>query len=107
IKKSQPSPTDGLWNKVETIDLTELAGRLREQGFPPRTIRAIIAAQIRENFAGQRKALEGETTDRPFWEPYARDPKTQLALNALYREQEKQLRAVLGREGEDEGTRAS
>jgi hypothetical protein len=106
-KQAPANATDALWTRVETADLTEFADHLRAQGFPPRTIRAIIAAQIRENFAGQRKALEGATTERPFWEPYTRDPKTQLALSALYREQEKQLRAVLGSEGEDESTRAS
>lgn len=92
-----PPPVDPqTWAGLETADLTALAGRLREAGFPKDVIRAIVSGQLYEQFAARRRALDPNAANRPFWKDYTMDPKVQLALNRLYYEQEKALRAILG-----------
>lgn len=88
------------WRGLDAAELPELVARLRASGFPPAIVRAITAAQIRESFAARRKALTAEYDTGPYWQNPLRDPKAQMALRTLEREQTKQLREVLGADAE-------
>jgi hypothetical protein len=84
------------WAALATGDLAAQRDRLRDEGFPPATIRAILAAQIREGFAARRKALDAAAADAPFWKPARPDPAVQAQLRALGREEQKAIEALLG-----------
>lgn len=77
-------------------DLPAMVQRLRAAGFPPDVIRAIMAAQLRENFAARLKAIDPGAESRPFWKSTNVDPRVQQAQSQLYREQRKLLRELLG-----------
>ena len=84
------------WTDLQTADLPAMVQRLRERGFPPEIVRAILAAQLRESHAAREKAIDPDADNRPFWKNYPIDPKVQAARMQLYREQQKTLRALLG-----------
>jgi hypothetical protein len=85
-------------------DLPALVARLREAGFPPEIVRAIVSAEISERFAARRKALLADQAELPFWKarsfssPY--DAKTMATMRALSREQSDLLRQLLGPDSE-------
>ncbi len=85
-----------VWSTIKSDDLPGLVAHLRAAGFPARLVRAILAAQIRDQFAARRKAIEGNSADGAFWKNATIDPKQQLALRELSREQQKMLRDLLG-----------
>jgi hypothetical protein len=96
-----PPPIDQhVWPDLQTDDLSALAARLRASGFPPALVRAILAAQIDEQFAARRKALRSADANLPFWKGQTRDPKLMAALVQLDREKQKILRQVLGADAE-------
>jgi len=74
---------------------------MRDQGFPPKIVRAIVSAQISEAFADRRKAIEVQAADRPFWESTTPDSKTLAAQQELSREMTKLVRDVLGNDMDD------
>lgn len=84
------------WTNLQSENLPTFLARLRTTGFPPETIRAILAAHINEQFAARRKALDPDAEKRPFWKSYTTNPQVQLAQQQLYREQQKILRDLLG-----------
>src|SRR5262245_41146713 len=45
-----------VWPALSSGDLPSLVTRLREAGFPPGVVRAIVSAQLSEQFAARRKA---------------------------------------------------
>lgn len=101
VKSAAPAPaarkpvaTAEVWAETEAGDLTTQVERLRAEGFPPATIRAIMAARVKAQFAARRKALEGATLT-PYWES-AYGSKDMVALMALDREERKILRDLLG-----------
>jgi hypothetical protein len=99
-----PPPIDqNVWPDLQTDDLSALAARLRASGFPPRLIRAILAALIGEQFAARRKALMVADTNLPFWKGQTRDPKLAVARAQLDREQQRLLRQLLGADADDQG----
>ncbi len=83
------------WSALQNEDRRAEIAKLQAEGFPPAVIRAIVLAQVMESFAARRKALEG-ASDTAFWLPPSRDPNAQAALRALYREQGKLLKDLLG-----------
>lgn len=88
-----------LWSDLNpaAADLSALVARLRAAGFPASVVRAIVTAQVREEFAARRKALNPQQGDIPFWknnQPI--DPKARLALRDLNREQDATLSKLLG-----------
>ncbi len=88
-----------VWTQLQTGDLTTLVARLRAAGFSPSLIRAIVAAQVNEQFSARRKELLGEQEERPFWKNQQNrfgDPKIQAALRALGKEQGDLLKTLLG-----------
>lgn len=102
VVTAQPAPTvkpsfdADTWTALRTDDPKTMVQRLRESGFPPEFIRAIMAAQLRESYAPRMKALDPDVDKRPFWKNYTIDPKVQVAQMQLHREQQKELRALLG-----------
>ena len=99
-KPISPKIDASVWPGLQTADLPDLVARLRAAGFPPSSIRAMLVAQIDESFAARRKALTGDTDNLPFWKISQPDPKTELALRRLSREEQKTLRALLGSDAE-------
>ncbi|MGH7955809.1 MAG: hypothetical protein ACREH8_02210, partial [Opitutaceae bacterium] len=93
---SKPAIEVETWTNLRTDDLATMVQRLKEHGVPPEFVRAIIAAQLQELYAGRMKALDPEGDKRPFWKSYLIDPKVQRAQMQLHREQQKTLRALLG-----------
>jgi hypothetical protein len=89
-------PTITRWDQIESNDLQTERDRLRREGFPAEFIRAILAAKIHEAFAAQRKALDAANAEVAFWKTPAPDPKTQMALRALSKQEQKTLNDLLG-----------
>jgi len=89
------------WTALRSDDLAAEIERLRAEGFPPAVIRSILAAQIRESFAARRKALEAAQADTPFWKNPVRDPAIAAELRTLSREEDKQLKELLGPDPDD------
>jgi len=88
-----------LWAGLQNGDMKTMVDRLRAAGFPPSLIRALISAQIAEQFVIRRKTLLAQMEDRPFWKSgssYFMDPKTMSALRDLGREQSTLLKQILG-----------
>lgn len=101
-----PAPANGsLWHDLDDPDLKAMAGRLRDSGFPPSIVRAMIAAQISEGFSARRKAIEASAPPRKFYQVAMNDPATTAALRALGREQADVLRQTLGPGTDDEVAR--
>lgn len=84
------------WADLQTEELPALVERLRQGGFPPRIVRAIVAAQLREQFAARRRAIEAATAQQGFWKNTTSDMKQIMALRELSREQDRLLRELLG-----------
>jgi hypothetical protein len=89
-----------VWPSMSTGDLPSLVERLREAGFPPDIVRAIVAAQLQESYSARRKAIDPDAESRPFWKTASLSPAVMDALRQLGREQQKQLRDLLGADAE-------
>jgi hypothetical protein len=90
------------WDQLQGGDLHTLAARLREAGFPPSVVKAIVSAQVFEQFSARRKALMAQQEEVPFWKTQQRsvmDPKTMSELRALSREQTNLMKELLGPDG--------
>lgn len=94
-----------LRTQFQTNDLPALVAQLRAAGFPISMIRAIVGAQVYEQFAARRKALLAANPDREYWSTkggYAYiDPKIQTALRGLYQEQTTAMKSLLGADAQD------
>src|SRR4051812_7849312 len=107
---SRPSPAnkatgstkidETIWPSLQSAQLPDLVSRLRAAGFPIAVIRAMIRAEIARLYAERMKALDPEADNRPFWKRGVTDPKVQLAMRQLGREQQKLMRDLLGRDAE-------
>ncbi|PTY01156.1 hypothetical protein [Opitutus sp. ER46] len=95
-----PSPGE-LWTALQSDDLPEYATRLREAGFPPHVVRALVRQRIEAQFAERRKALDEGSQNEAFWKVASLDPRRTAARRALAREEAAALRAVLGDEAAD------
>ena len=87
------------WSELQAGDLKTLPERLRAAGFPPSMIRAIVAAQVNEQFSARRKELLGNQAEQPFWKNQRSgmiDPKTMTALRDLGKEQMALMKSLLG-----------
>jgi hypothetical protein len=95
------APTTGaVWPSLQSEELPELVARLRAAGFPPEIVRAMVRAEVARQYAARRKALDPDADTRPAWKRGIIDPKIQLALRQLDREQQKLLRELLGADAE-------
>lgn len=87
------------WSELQSGDLKTLPERLRAAGFSPSMIRAIVAAQVNEQFSARRKELLGNQAEQPFWKTQRYggvDPKTMTALRDLGKEQMALMKSLLG-----------
>ena len=87
------------WSELQSGDLKTLPERLRAAGFSPSLIRAIVAAQVSEQFSARRKELLGNQAEQPFWKNQRSggvDPKTMTALRDLGKEQMALMKSLLG-----------
>lgn len=99
---STPGPSAKLWAQLQSGDLATLPDRLRAAGFPPAMIRALVAAQVNEQFSARRKALMANQEEPAFWKGTARsfiDPKAMAELRALGKEQADLMKSLLGADG--------
>lgn len=96
------TPTAQNWAQLQSGDLSTLPARLRAAGFSPTMVRAIVAAQVGEQFSARRKELIGQQVEQPFWKTtrnFFIDPKTQSALRELGKEQTTLMKSLLGPDG--------
>lgn len=90
------------WNQLQSGDLNTLVARLKAAGFSPSMIRAIVAAQVNEQFSARRKELLSGQEEQPFWKSSRNvfmDPKTLAALRDLGKEQTALMKSLLGSDG--------
>lgn len=90
------------WAELQGGDLNTLVARLKAAGFSTSMIRAIVFAQVNEQFAARRKELVGNQTEQPFWKNQRSgmmDPKIMTALRDLGKEQMALMKTLLGPEG--------
>ncbi|MBC7369613.1 MAG: hypothetical protein H7343_22825 [Undibacterium sp.] len=86
-----------LWSDLTAKDPAALLAKLRAAGFPPSVVRAILTAQIRADFAAQRRALYPAGADTPFWKStQPTDPKLAAAFRDLAKEQTAQINQLFG-----------
>jgi hypothetical protein len=102
---SSPSPSPSLapdpqlWARLDpgATDFPSLIARLQSAGFPPKVIRAIVAARIRADFAARRRAIFPEQGTAPFWQhDQPADPKVRTALRDLRREETTLVNQLFG-----------
>jgi hypothetical protein len=88
------------WASLSSDNLKSLAGRLRSAGFPPKLVRAIVQAQLDERFRPRRDALAAHLSDAPFWDVHfnSMDGKFSKDLNAIWRDESKAMKEILGPE---------
>ena len=103
-KATDPAPasSEKLWAQLQSGNLATLADRLRAAGFPPAMVRALVAAQVNEQFSARRKGLLAGQEERAFWKSqqnFFLDRKNQAALRALGKEQNDLLKSLLGADG--------
>ncbi len=97
---SPPAYDANTWSSLQTTDRPALVARLREAGFPPAVVRAIIQAQLEDEYRERRRALEPNAGAGPYWKNENLDPKAEMALREFSREKQKRLRELLGPEAE-------
>lgn len=91
---------DSVWPSLSQGDLATQVQRLRDSGFPPAIVRAIMQAQLSEQYAARRKAIDPTADTRPFWKSSTSDAATMAAMRQLARDQQKALRDLLGADAE-------
>lgn len=91
-----PAYDAATWERLRTDDLPALVTRLREAGFPPLMVRALVQAQLEEELAARRKALIPDADSAPYWRNAVTDANAELALRQLSRENFKRMRELLG-----------
>ncbi len=89
------------WDRLNTGDLPALVRELRDNGFPPHIVRAIITGRLRDDFTARFRALDPQGESRPFWMSSTPDPQRMGAQRQLYKEQQTMLRELLGSDDVD------
>ena len=81
-------------------DLKEEVANLRAAGFPPKVIRAIMAAMLDEQFAARRRKIMGDQPEVSYWKPGSTaalfSSPQMSALRQLAREEQDTLKQLLG-----------
>jgi hypothetical protein len=89
-----------LWSSLHSTDLATLVRRLREAGFPPTMVRAVVDAEVERQFNPRIKDLMRSVTETPYWtqDPgyYSGNAKLFETINQIYRERSRVLRDLLG-----------
>ena len=58
-----------LWSALQTENLDEFGRRLRGAGFPPKTVRMLIAQKLQDRWEADSEAILGRREDVPYWKP--------------------------------------
>jgi hypothetical protein len=104
IRPSAPADTSGArpgaesWGAFKGDDMKSMIARMRAAGYPPGVIRAIVKAQLDEQFHAKRKELVDGVSSRPYWSARfgSFDPKTMTALRNINIEENKTIKDLLG-----------
>jgi hypothetical protein len=83
------------WDK---LDLKTLASRLRAEGVSKGVIWAILRERTNPEFEERRRSLAALVVTEPYWsKKYRRfDPKVMSGMNAIYKEQNDEIKALTG-----------
>jgi hypothetical protein len=88
------------WQALLSSDLKALVANLRAAGFPPKVIRAIVAAMLDEQYAERRRKILGDQPAPPYWKAgsmLSMLTSPQMSeLRALAREEQDTLKQLLG-----------
>lgn len=98
---TKPAVDAQTWSKLDTEKLPDLVARLRAAGFPPRVVQAILRARLTMANDARRRALYPDLATLPFYKTLPRDPKVQLALRQMDREERDAAKELLGSDYED------
>ena len=97
---NSPATDPKTWARLRSGDLRALAARLREAGFPPSQIRAVIAAQVNDQLRAKYGEAFAQIEQKPFWATEngfgGFDPKTLALFREMNRESNRLLREALG-----------
>jgi hypothetical protein len=89
-----------LWASLHSTQLSTLVQRLRDAGFPPSMVRAIVDAEVERQFSPRIKELMRSITETPYWQQdpgyYTGNAKLFETINQIYRERSRVLRDLLG-----------
>lgn len=88
-----------LWKGMTEGDLSAQVARLREAGFPPSVVRAIVSSQLSEKYQERSKELRAaaQKATPPYWQnDQPRDAKALAAQRELSKEYSKQMKELLG-----------
>jgi hypothetical protein len=101
VEKAVKSLGSRLWESLNAGDARSLADRLRAGGFPPEVVRAVVVAQIAEQFTARKKALAAKAEETPYWARRGfgmtgSDVKLMSEMRQLNREQSAMVREILG-----------
>lgn len=92
-------PRSQLWATLDTSgDLTGLIARLRQAGFPPGVIRAVVSAEISRRYDSRTRALIESDPKAPFWKAQPSldmNSKSFAEYDRLWRERSNLLRDLL------------
>jgi hypothetical protein len=96
-----PAADPKTWARLNPGDLHALVARLRAAGFPPATIRAIVAAQVADQIRPKFIEASANTEIPPFWATtsignFGADPKALAILRDLGRESNRLIKEALG-----------
>ena len=85
------------WDQLRDRDLATVVTHLRAAGFPPAMVRAAVGALIDEQFAGRLRTI-ASSGEKPYWKSRsdAFDPKIEVQMSAVRREQRALMRQLLG-----------
>ncbi len=89
------------WSELIKGEPSEFVARLKAEGYPFALLRAMVQAQLREQFADRFRAAYESAEVQPYWirgSSAVRDPKLNLTLGALARELREHERRLLGDE---------
>jgi hypothetical protein len=91
-------PYAGAWPKLQSSDLQQLAGRLRQEGFPEIVIREIMREQIFRRVDARWKALDPEENTRPFWKFALNEAEIAKGRAEINRERTQMMQEVFSAE---------
>ena len=93
---------NSLWTKLHHDDPRTFIARLREAGFPPGLIRALVSAQVNAPYDQRFRALQDPDPNTPFWklQPsyFMYGDKRLEEMNQLHRERSRLLRDLFNDE---------
>ncbi|MGC4074097.1 MAG: hypothetical protein QM760_16615 [Nibricoccus sp.] len=108
IPPSETHSDSARWQEISDIaNDTDLITRLRAEGFPPETVRALVTQRVYARLKPRLDALKQKAPPpKPYWQnggwwsAYNLDPATRAEQRALWREAEDTVKALFGSDSE-------